>query len=131
MASGKTIEGILMPMPVAFKHDGAIDHAGTDAILDFYLDTGVHGFFPLGTHGQGMTMEIEERKKIASLRRVERVRSTQICTAGIRLSGFGFCIVPIECVYSLLFQPAVSCGFSSMVVPCQRLAVLCSLGVTR
>ena len=65
MASGKTIEGILMPMPVAFKHDGAIDHAGTDAIIDFYLDTGVHGYFPLGTHGQGMTMEIEERKKMA------------------------------------------------------------------
>jgi cytochrome c oxidase subunit 3 len=65
MASGKTIEGILMPMPVAFKHDGAVDHAATDAIIDFYLDTGVHGFFPLGTHGQGMTMEIDERKQMA------------------------------------------------------------------
>jgi dihydrodipicolinate synthase/N-acetylneuraminate lyase len=65
MASEKTIEGILMPMPVAFKQDGAIDHAATDAIIDFYLDTGVHGFFPLGTHGQGMTMEIDERKQMA------------------------------------------------------------------
>jgi 4-hydroxy-tetrahydrodipicolinate synthase len=65
MASGKTIEGILMPMPVAFKHDGAIDHGATDAIIDFYLDSGVHGFFPLGTHGQGMVMEIDERKKMA------------------------------------------------------------------
>ncbi len=26
MASDRQIEGILMPMPVAFKHDGAIDH---------------------------------------------------------------------------------------------------------
>ena len=50
-----------MPMPVAFKHDGAIDHKATDAIIDFYLDAGVHGFFPLGTHGQGMVMEIDER----------------------------------------------------------------------
>ena len=54
-----------MPMPVAFKHDGAIDHKATDAIIDFYLDAGVHGFFPLGTHGQGMVMEIDERKKVA------------------------------------------------------------------
>ena len=65
MPSDRKIEGILMPMPVAFKHDGAIDHKGTDAIIDFYLDAGVHGFFPLGTHGQGMVMEIDERKKVA------------------------------------------------------------------
>ena len=65
MASNRQIEGILMPMPVAFKHDGAIDHKATDAIIDFYLDAGVHGFFPLGTHGQGMVMEIDERKKVA------------------------------------------------------------------
>lgn len=65
MPSDRKIEGILMPMPVAFKNDGAIDHGGTDAVIDFYLASGVHGFFPLGTHGQGMVMEIEERKKVA------------------------------------------------------------------
>ncbi|MGH7817543.1 MAG: dihydrodipicolinate synthase family protein, partial [Candidatus Binatia bacterium] len=65
MPSNRPIEGILMPMPVAFKHDGAIDQKTTDAIIDFYLDSGVHGFFPLGTHGQGMVMEIDERKKVA------------------------------------------------------------------
>ena len=32
MPSDKKLEGILMPMPVAFKNDGAIDPAGTDAI---------------------------------------------------------------------------------------------------
>ena len=56
MPSDKKIEGILMPMPVAFKRDGAVDHAATDAVIDFYLDAGVHGFFPLGTHGQGMVL---------------------------------------------------------------------------
>src|SRR6185436_1982268 len=73
MASNRPIEGILMPMPVAFKHDGAIDHKATDAIIDFYLDAGVHGFFPLGTHGQGMVMEIDERKKVAE-QIVQRVK---------------------------------------------------------
>ncbi len=73
MASNRQIEGILMPMPVAFKHDGAIDHKATDAIIDFYMDAGVHGFFPLGTHGQGMVMEIDERKKVAE-QIVNRVR---------------------------------------------------------
>ncbi len=73
MPSDKKIEGILMPMPVAFKADGAIDAAATDAIIDFYLAAGVHGFFPLGTHGQGMVMEIDERKKVAE-QIVNRVR---------------------------------------------------------
>lgn len=54
-----------MPMPIAFKADGAVDSATTDAIIDFYLAAGVHGFFPLGTHGQGMVLEIDERKTIA------------------------------------------------------------------
>ena len=65
MPSDRKMEGILMPMPVAFKNDGAIDQSATDAIIDFYLGSGVHGFFPLGTHGQGMVMEIDERKKVA------------------------------------------------------------------
>jgi dihydrodipicolinate synthase/N-acetylneuraminate lyase len=65
MASNRNIEGILMPMPVAFKNDGSIDHGATDAIIDFYLAAGVHGFFPLGTHGQGMVLEIDERKRVA------------------------------------------------------------------
>lgn len=65
MASGKTIEGILMPMPVGFKVDGAVDYKSVDALVDFYIASGVQGFFPLGTHGQGMVMEIDERKKVA------------------------------------------------------------------
>src|SRR3972149_7807588 len=73
MPSDKKLEGILMPMPVGFKADGAIDHGATDAIIDFYLDAGVHGFFPLGTHGQGMVLEIDERKKVAE-QIVKRIR---------------------------------------------------------
>src|SRR5207237_1500184 len=73
MPSDKKIEGILMPMPVAFKVDGAIDSAASEAIIDFYRRAGVHRFFPLGTHGQGMVMEIDGRKKVAE-QIVNRVR---------------------------------------------------------
>ena len=65
MAPNTTIEGILIPMPTAFKEDGAIDDGGTDALVDFYIGAGVQGFFALGTHGQGMVMEIDERKHVA------------------------------------------------------------------
>jgi dihydrodipicolinate synthase/N-acetylneuraminate lyase len=66
MPSSKPLEGILVPMPVGFKADGRIDEKSVDALVDFYLFSGVQGFFPLGTHGQGMVMEIDERKEVAA-----------------------------------------------------------------
>lgn len=67
------LEGILIPMPTAFKEDGGIDESGVDALVDFNLAAGVQGFFALGTHGQGMVMEIDERKRVAE-RIARRVR---------------------------------------------------------
>lgn len=67
------LEGILIPMPTAFREDGSVDENGVDALVDFYLAAGVQGFFSLGTHGQGMVLEIDERKKVAE-RIVRRVR---------------------------------------------------------
>jgi 4-hydroxy-tetrahydrodipicolinate synthase len=66
------IEGILMPMPTPFLEDGRVDEEALDALIEFYVSAGVDGLFPLGTHGQGMVLEIEERKKVAEriLRRV-------------------------------------------------------------
>jgi len=71
METGR-LEGILIPMPTAFKEDGSVDESGVDALVDFYLASGVQGFFALGTHGQGMVLEIDERKKVAE-RIVRRV----------------------------------------------------------
>jgi dihydrodipicolinate synthase/N-acetylneuraminate lyase len=72
MEAKARLEGILIPMPVAFKEDGSIDESGVDALVDFYIASGVQGFFALGTHGQGMVLEIDERKKVAE-RIVRRV----------------------------------------------------------
>lgn len=73
MAANAKLEGILIPMPTAFKEDGAVDDSGCDALIDFYVGAGVQGFFALGTHGQGMVLELDERKKVAE-RIVSRVR---------------------------------------------------------
>ena len=72
MATDTKLEGILIPMPIAFKEDGSVDDVGTDALVDFFIACGVQGFFALGTHGQGMVLEIDERKKVAE-RIVRRV----------------------------------------------------------
>ena len=73
METNTQLEGILIPMPTAFKEDGAVDESGVDALVDFYVAAGVQGFFALGTHGQGMVMEIDERKSVAE-RMVRRAR---------------------------------------------------------
>ncbi len=52
-------------MPTPFMEDGAVDERGLDAVIDFYLGAGVQGVFALGTHGQGMVMELDERRKAA------------------------------------------------------------------
>ncbi len=72
MASNSKLEGILIPAPTAFREDGSFDDEGNDALTDFYINAGVQGFFAFGTHGQGMVMEIDERKR-ASERFVRRV----------------------------------------------------------
>jgi dihydrodipicolinate synthase/N-acetylneuraminate lyase len=73
MATETRFEGILMPMPTPFMEDGALDERGLDAVIDFYLGAGVQGVFALGTHGQGMVMELDERKRAAEqiVRRVK------------------------------------------------------------
>lgn len=72
MEADKRLEGILIPMPTPFKEDGSVDWNGLDALVDFYVGAGVQGFFALGTHGQGMVLELDERK-MAAERIVRRV----------------------------------------------------------
>lgn len=60
-------EGILIPMPTPFHEDGRVDEGALEALVEFYISAGVQGVFALGTHGQGMVMEIEERKRVAEV----------------------------------------------------------------
>lgn len=76
-------EGILMPAPTPFKDDGSVDEPGLEALMDFYVAAGVQGYFLLGTHGQGIVMEPEERKRAAELS-VKRIddRGTTVVHVG-------------------------------------------------
>ncbi|MFQ5852586.1 MAG: dihydrodipicolinate synthase family protein [Candidatus Binatia bacterium] len=67
------LEGILIPMPTPFNTDGSVDGGALDTLVEFYISAGVQGLFVLGTHGQAMAMEIEERRGVAEqvVRRVK------------------------------------------------------------
>src|SRR6266850_2387149 len=69
-----TVKGLVMPIPAVFDGKGEPDLPMMENLTDWYLDSGVHGFFILGSQGQGPATTIEQRKAIAEtvVRRVNR-----------------------------------------------------------
>jgi 4-hydroxy-tetrahydrodipicolinate synthase len=57
--------GMLAPIPGVFDGKGEPDLPMMERLVDFYMDAGVHGFFVLGSQGQGAACTIEQRKAIA------------------------------------------------------------------
>jgi dihydrodipicolinate synthase/N-acetylneuraminate lyase len=61
----KTVRGLIMPIPAVFDGKGEPDLPMMEKLTDWYLDSGVHGFFILGSQGQGPACRIDQRKAIA------------------------------------------------------------------
>ncbi len=57
-------EGIFAPMATALTADGRIDEKRTRALVDFLIEGGVDGLFPLGTTGEFALLSKEERRAI-------------------------------------------------------------------
>jgi 2-dehydro-3-deoxy-D-pentonate aldolase len=70
----KIVKGLVMPIPAVFDGTGEPDLPMMEKLTDWYLDAGVHGFFILGSQGQGPATTIEQRKAIAQtiVRRVNK-----------------------------------------------------------
>jgi 4-hydroxy-tetrahydrodipicolinate synthase len=57
------IAGVWLPIITPF-HDGRVDLAGYQRLLEHYLETGISGVFPLGTTGESPTIEDDEVEAI-------------------------------------------------------------------
>ncbi|MGH7824049.1 MAG: dihydrodipicolinate synthase family protein [Candidatus Binatia bacterium] len=70
----KTVKGLVMPIPAVFDGKGEADLPMMEKLTDWYLESGVHGFFILGSQGQGPACRIDQRKAIAEtvVRRVNK-----------------------------------------------------------
>src|SRR5712691_201976 len=60
----KKLEGILAPMATALSQDEKIDVKTTRTLVDFLIDGGIDGLFPLGTSGEFALFDREERKTV-------------------------------------------------------------------
>ncbi|HWP59012.1 MAG TPA: dihydrodipicolinate synthase family protein [Candidatus Acidoferrales bacterium] len=70
----QTVSGLVIPIPAVFDGKGEPDLPMMEKLTDWYLDAGVHGFFVLGSQGQGPACRIDQRKAVAEtvVRRVNR-----------------------------------------------------------
>lgn len=60
-------EGIWCPMATPLKKDGSIDKAKTRVLVDFLVDGGIDGLFPLGTTGEFALLSDEERIEVTEI----------------------------------------------------------------
>lgn len=56
--------GIIPPIVTPFAEDGSVDYDKLREMVDFLIDNGVHGLFPMGTTGEFYAVSDEEYKKI-------------------------------------------------------------------
>lgn len=68
------IKGLIAPIPGVFDGKGEPDLPMMERLADWYIDAGAHGFFVLGSQGQGAACRIDQRKAIAEtvIRRVNK-----------------------------------------------------------
>jgi 4-hydroxy-tetrahydrodipicolinate synthase len=61
------IEGIVTALLTPLTKDEQIKEDAYRQLIDFQINQGIQGFFPLGTAGEGMKLSLEKRKKAAEI----------------------------------------------------------------
>ncbi len=59
-----TARGIIPAMVTPFDKQGKISEDGLRKLIDYLMEGGVHGLFPVGSQGEFYALEKEEKKKI-------------------------------------------------------------------
>ncbi|GAH27805.1 unnamed protein product, partial [marine sediment metagenome] len=56
--------GIIPAMVTPFDKQGKVNKDGLRKLVDYLIEGGVHGLFPVGSQGEFYALEKEEKKKI-------------------------------------------------------------------
>ncbi|RBW70941.1 dihydrodipicolinate synthase family protein [Bacillus taeanensis] len=62
----KLFKGIIPPVSTIFNENGRFDERGMAKMIDFLIESGVHGLFFLGSGGEFTQLSAAERKRIAA-----------------------------------------------------------------
>ncbi|MFZ4451046.1 dihydrodipicolinate synthase family protein [Salibacterium aidingense] len=64
----KHLEGVISAIVTPLHSNGSeIDPQGMKRLINFLIDKGVHGLFPLGSTGEGILFDVATRKKVMDL----------------------------------------------------------------
>lgn len=61
------LHGVIPAVLTPFTVSGDVNEKALRNYVDFLIEKGVHGLFPLGTNGSGPLMSVEDRKKVISI----------------------------------------------------------------
>jgi 4-hydroxy-tetrahydrodipicolinate synthase len=64
---GKQIEGIIPAVVTPFDDNEDVDEGGFRKILNYLIDSGVHGLFPVGSQGEFFSLTNEEKKRLMDI----------------------------------------------------------------
>ena len=63
----KPLEGIVPVLPTPLNEDGTPDPEGTQRLIDYMVDSGVHGLYVLGSVGEDMILPLSARVEVTKL----------------------------------------------------------------
>lgn len=72
VGEGKAPPGVICALITPFAQDQSPDLGAFGQVIDFQLEKGTHGLFPLGTTGEGPLLQPDERRQVAEFA-VQRV----------------------------------------------------------
>ncbi len=61
---GLTVKGVIPALVTPLDQDENIDEKGIRELIDYLIDSGVHGVFVCGSQGEGYALRNEEKKRI-------------------------------------------------------------------
>lgn len=64
---GKTIEGIIPAVVTPFDENENVDEAGFRRIINYLIESGVHGLFPVGSQGEFFSLTNEEKRRLMDI----------------------------------------------------------------
>lgn len=65
LISKPIFKGVIPPVSIIVNEKGELDREGTGQVIDYIIDSGVHGLFFLGSGGEFSQMSVEQRKEVA------------------------------------------------------------------
>jgi 4-hydroxy-tetrahydrodipicolinate synthase len=64
---GKRVEGVITAVVTPFDSQGEVDNKGFRKIINYLIESGIHGLFPVGSQGEFFALKSKEKKQLIEI----------------------------------------------------------------